>query len=232
MTFDRDGVRGRVSDHLDYDRLIDDAADVGRYVDVRNYPGQVHRTDVDAVNDHRELRTVPAGRVHEVAIWHDDDRERVLGAFDGPERASGVAVDLATREDLPLLDAIHRLLPDETSREKRRREGRWPPHRDEARDFEADLPDDVTISPNDHDVCVRIVLDPDPDPPRGDDVPLDAFEDGYDVLLAHNVSPYEVIDHVEESIESRQRAIDAAVATARDREWAVHPRMTLSSSRF
>lgn len=232
MTFDRDGVRGRVSDHLDYDRLVDETTDVVRYVDVRNYPGQVHRTDVDAVNDRRELRTVPAGRVHEVAIWHDDDRKRVLGAFDGPERASRVAVDLATREDLPLLDTIPRLLPDEATRDDRRREGRWPPHRDEARDFQSELPDDVDISPNDHDVAVRITLDPDPDPPRGDDVPLDAFEDSYDVLLAHNASPYEVIRSIEGQVESRQRAIDAAVATAQEDEWAVHPRMTLSASRL
>ncbi len=230
MTFDHAGTRGRVSDHLDYDRLVDGTVDVGRFVDVRNYAGQVHRTDVDAVNDRHELRTVPAGRVHEVAVWRDGERERVLGAFDGSERACEVAVDIATREGLPLRDSIPRLVPDAATRDERRREGRWPPSRDEAREFRVELPDDVPISPNDHDICVRISLDPDSDPPMADDAPLDAFDDTYDVLLAHNANPYEVIERVEERVETRGQAIDALVDAARRREWPVHTRMTLRSS--
>lgn len=228
MTFDRDGTRGRVSDQFDYDRFVDETADVGEFVDVRNYPGQVHRTDVDALNDRHELRPVPAGRVHEVALWRDGERERVLGAFDGSERASGVAVDLATRERLPLRDAITRYLPDEVTREERRRTGRWPPHRDEAREFRDELPDDVTVSPDDHDICLRISLDPDPDPPLGDDAPLDAFEDRYDVLLVHNTNPVEIVERIEDHVGTRHRAIDAVCTAARERELAVQTRITRS----
>lgn len=230
MSFVRAGTRGRVTDYLDAARVLDDPTDVDRHVDVRHFPGQVHRIDVDAVNDSHELRTIPAGRVYEIAVWRDGDRERTLGPFDGVERACEVGVDLAEREGLPIRDTVPRLLPDDETRDRRRREGRWPPHRDEAREFRVELPDDLQVSPNDHDISVRICLDPDPDPPPGDDVPLDAFGDTYDVLLAHNTTPYEVIERVEERVESRQHAIDTVVETAREQEWSVHTRMTHPSS--
>ncbi|WP_254536468.1 hypothetical protein [Halomarina litorea] len=230
MTFARAGTSGRVTDHLDSDRTVDDPTDADRYVDVRHYPGQVHRIDVDAVNENHELRTVPAGRVHEVAVWSDGDRERVLGPYEGCRRACEVAVDLAEQERLPLRDVVPRLVPDDDTREQRRREGRWPPHRDEAREFRAELPDDLQISPDDHDISVRISIDPDPNPPSGDDVPLDGYADTYDVLLTHNTSPYEVIEQIEERVESRRDAIDTAVDTAREREWAVYTRMASPST--
>lgn len=229
MAFDRVGLRGRVSDYHEFDRVVEESADVDRYVDVRNLAGAVHRIDVDTLNDRGELHPIPAGEVHEVGVWRGDERERTLGPFDGSDRAAEVATRLATEEELPVCDPIPRLLPTEAAREERRREGRWPPHRDEAREFRVELPDDVVTSPKRHGICVRICVDPDPDPPTGDDTPLDAFDDCYDVALTHNTTQYDVVERIESGIESRNRAIESLVEAAREREWAVHTRMSITS---
>ena len=185
-------------------------------------PGDVHRTGVDALNERTELRTIPAGNVYEAVRRPDSERtgdeEVVTGPYDGLARASEVALNRAEARYLPIRDAVDRVLPDAEARERRRR-GRWPPWRDEARAVADALSEDLPVSDGDHDVAVRIGLSPDPDPP-GDDAERSAFADRFDVTVAHNAGTgYEVAETIERGIESGE----SAVRTARRREWPVYP---------
>jgi len=210
-----------VSDYLPAGRVVDRPPE-GGHVRVVHRPGAVDRVSVDALNEYGELERIPAGRVHEVAVREDGEDRAVQGPYDGTERACEVAATLADREGLPLVDGVERVLPDVEERERRSATGRWPPRRDERRPFEAELPAGVDVSPESHDVCLRVLLDPDPDPPAGDDAPPAAFDDRYDVVLAHNTTTgFEVVETVECGLRSRDRAVDRVVEAARERGWPV-----------
>lgn len=209
-----------MSDYLPAGRVVDRPPE-GGHLRVVHRPGAVDRVSVDALNEYSELERIPAGRVHEVAVREDGEDRKVRGPYDGVERACEVAAILADREELPLVDGVERVLPDVEERERRRATGQWPPRRDERRLFETELPADVAVSPEDHDVCLRVLLDPDSAPPTGDDAPA-AFDDRYDVVLAHNTNcGFEVIETVEGDLRSRDGAVERVVAAARERERPV-----------
>lgn len=221
-TVERPSSERPVSDHVTTERFVDRPPAAGAHVRVVHRPGAVHQVSIDALNERNELEPVRAGRAHDVVVREEGADLRLQGPYDGCERACEVAADLAEREGLPLVDAVERALPAPAERERRRAAGRWPPRRDELRAFEAALPADVPISPEDHDVCLRIVLNPDPDPPTDDDASPAAFDDRYDVVLAHNTDGgFEVIEPLETGLESRDRAVDRVVAAARERQWPV-----------
>lgn len=225
-----DAAGERVSDHVLSSRPANLPRDGPDHVGVVHRPGDVHRTDVDALNERTELRTIPAGNVYEVVRRPDPEGDGtdavVTGPYDGLARASEVALDRAETRDLPIRDAVDRILPDAEARERRRQRGQWPPWRDEARAVGDALPEDLPVSDGDHDVAVRIGLYPDPDPP-GDDAERSAFADRFDVTIAHNAdSGYEVVEAIERGIESRENAVRTAVRTARQREWPVYPMIT------
>lgn len=235
-----DAAGKRISDHVLSPRPADVPRDGREHVGVVHRPGDVHRTDVDALNERNELRTIPAGDVYEVVHRPDGNGDGdgdgdgndadVTGPYDGLARASEVALDRAEARDLPIRNTVDRVVPDAETRDRRRRRGRWPPWRDEARAVADALPDDLPVSDGDHDVAVRIGLSPDPDPPD-DDADRSAFADRFDVIVAHNVgNAYEVVETVESDVENREEAVDAAIRAAREREWPVFPMITLAPS--
>lgn len=222
-------IAGRVSEHVDrYDGTRDRPPLDRPHVSVIHYPADVHRIDVDALNERGELRTIPAGRVHEVAVWQSGGEvEREFGPYDGAARASEVAVRTAEERDLPTRDPIVRRLPGVEARERRLARGRWPPHRDEARRFTHAVPDDLEARPDLTEICIRIFLHPDRDPPPEDDAPLDAFDDRYDVVVADGTArPRDVIVDVATGIRSRDDAVETAIRTARRRERPLHALIT------
>jgi len=222
-----DSPECRLSDHVASGRFIERPRDDQEYVGVTHRPGDVHRLAVNPFNEGGEFRTIPAGSVHEVVQWDADESTHVTGPYDGAGTASDAAIELATSTDLPIRDAIDRVTPDDQTRERRRQRGRWPPWRDESRALADAIPDDVPLSGGDHDIAVRISLHPDPDPPIDDDADPASFDDRYDVTVAHNAGDsYEVVCPIERDFGRREAAIEAAVRTAREREWPVFRMIT------
>lgn len=124
MAYERDGVSGAVSDHLDCDEIdvdiVSERPDDQPYVRVTHFPWDTDPDD-DALPD---LELIPLGEQHEVTYWDPTTEKEIMGFDDpispvietyyrvaGADRACDLAADVARENDVVIWDTIIRLRP-------------------------------------------------------------------------------------------------------------------------
>lgn len=109
----KDGLAGRVSDHIDTDRIISTRPKVHEFVRVTNFPWR--SPPWEPRHDHHDegWLEIPYGNYHEVTVWKNRGSLRdSYTASAGARRASELALQVAAEDDLPIWDSIVRLRPN------------------------------------------------------------------------------------------------------------------------
>lgn len=108
---ERDGISGRVSEHVKSSRIVDVQPEEFAYIRVTHRPYEDQYIDYDATTD-VNLTHIRLGETYEISIWEGKEITDAYVPIRGGSRACERAIAIAAENDLVVWDTIVRLRPE------------------------------------------------------------------------------------------------------------------------